>query len=286
MKIHSQSQGGLTLIELSVTMALVGVLGLIIYSLLNIGTILGAKNTAVNTAHQQARVAMLQMTQDLHAAISLPFLFDVDATGNVVMDASGVVPALTIGPAGGPAAGIAFQQWSGGPYKIVPKVDPSPAAGYPAGQKVIHIIVTSGPAPIVGQRLIVPTHQIEDRISSVSGGNGDLAVTLDNNLPVDIRGTASTGGDIVCYATDRCWYFIANNALTWHRQGDRVMVTDITNAKPFSTPSTPAGALYYRFVAAIDLSTADLNYTNRGYKAANILLNGLVPNKGRLTTYQ
>jgi prepilin-type N-terminal cleavage/methylation domain-containing protein len=290
MKIHSQSQGGLTLIELSVTMGLVGVLGLIIYSLLNIGTILGAKNTAVNTAHQQARVAMLQMTQDLHAAISLPFLFDVDASGTPVWDATlpaGVqVPALSKGPAGGPAAGIAFQQWSGGPYKIVPKADPSPAAGYPAGQKVIHIIVTSGAAPIAGQRLIVPTHQIEDRISSVSGGNGDLTVTLDNNLPVDIRGTTSAAGDIVCYASDRCWYFIANNGLTWHRQGDRVMVTDITNTKPFSTPSTPAGALYYRFVAAIDLSTADLNYTNRGYKAANILLNGLVPFKGRLTTYQ
>ena len=58
------------------------------------------------------------------------------------------------------------------------------------------------------------------------------------------------------------------------------MVTDITNPKPFSTPTTPAGALYYRFVAAIDLSTSDLSYTNRGYKSANILLNGQVPYKG------
>ena len=111
-------------------------------------------------------------------------------------------------------------------------------------------------------------------------------MTLDNNLPVDIKGTTSTGGDIVCYITDRCWYFIANNALTWHRLGDRVMVTDITNPTPFSTPTTPAGALYYRFVAAIDLSTSDLSYSNRGYKSANILLNGQVPFKGRLTTYQ
>jgi hypothetical protein len=47
-----------------------------------------------------------------------------------------------------------------------------------------------------------------------------------------------------------------------------------------------AGASYYRFVAAIDLSTSDVNYTNRGYKSANILLNGQVPQKARLTTYQ
>jgi hypothetical protein len=64
------------------------------------------------------------------------------------------------------------------------------------------------------------------------------------------------------------------------------MGNDITNATPFSTPLTPAGALYSRFVAAIDLSTSDLHYSNRGYKAANILLNGQVPFKARLTTYQ
>lgn len=276
------------MVELSVTAGLVGVLGLIIYSLLNVGTILGAKNTAMNTAHQQARVAMLQMTQDLHSAISLPYLFDVDSSGTPVWDTTlptGVqVPARTTGPAGGPAAGIAFQQWSGGPHKIFPKADPP---GYAAGQSVIHIVVTPGqPTPQVGQRLIVPTHQIEDRIASVSGASSDLTVTLDNHLPVAITGTTSTAGDIVCFITDRCWYFIANNGLTWHKQGDRVMVTDITNPKPFNTPSTPAGALYYRFVAAIDLSTSDLSYTNRGYKSANILLNGQVPFKGRLTTYQ
>lgn len=284
MRIHSPSRSGLTLVELSVTAGLVGVLGLIIYSLLNIGTILGAKNTAVNTAHQQARVAMLQMIQDLHAAISLPYLIDVDSNGNVVMDASGAVPAVTTGPAGGPAAGIAFQQWAGGPHKIISDAAQGSTA---SPQKVIHIAVTTGqPTPLVGQRLVIPTHQIEDRIASVSGTSSDLSLTLDNNLPVAIKGTTSTAGDITCFTTDRCWYAIANNGLKWHKLGDRVMVTDITNPKPFNTPSTPAGALYYRFVAAIDLSTSDLNYTNRGYKSANILLNGQVPFKGRLTTYQ
>ena len=51
-------------------------------------------------------------------------------------------------------------------------------------------------------------------------------------------------------------------------------------------PLTPAGALYYRFVAAINLSTADMQYSNRGFKSANILLNGQVPMRARLTTYQ
>lgn len=283
MKIRSQTRSGLTLVELSVTAGLVGVLGLIIYSLLNIGTILGAKNTATNTAHQQARVAMLKMIEDLHSAISLPAL-------------QGVV--------GNKASGISFQQWgaapttgglapNGGPHRIRNDAN--------AGQKVIHIAVTSGqPAPIVGQRLIVPTHQIEDRIAAVSGTTSDLSLTLDNNLPVNIKGTGSAAGDIVCYITDRCSYDVvevldafgssripAEYKLQWtSTQGPRDIVNDITNPTPFSIPTTPAGALYYRFVAAIDLSTSDPAYNKRGYKSANILLNGQVPFKSRLTTYQ
>jgi hypothetical protein len=65
-----------------------------------------------------------------------------------------------------------------------------------------------------------------------------------------------------------------------------VLGNGITNPTPFSTPLTPAGALYYRFVAAINLSTADMQYSNRGFKSANILLNGQVPMRARLTTYQ
>jgi hypothetical protein len=277
MKIHSSSRSGLTLIELSVTAGLVGVLGLIIYSLLNVGTVLGAKNTATNTAHQQARVAMLQMVQDLHSAVSLPAL---------------------VGVVGTQASGISFQQWgsvlvngvmtpNGGPHKII--------ADASTGQKNIHITISPGQvSPIVGQRLIVPTHQIEDDITAVSGGTGDVLVTLANNLPVAIQGTSSTVGDIVAYITDRCSYNVvlvsagppAEYKLQWTRQGTRDLVNDITNPRPFSIPTTAAGALYYRFVAAIDLSTSDPKYSKRGYKSANILLNGQVPFKARLTTYQ
>lgn len=272
----------MTLIEISVTSGVVGVLGLMIYSLLNMGTILGAKNTAMNTAHQQARVAMLKMIDDLHAAISLPALQDVSGTQ---------------------ASGISFQQWSGGPHKIIADA----AAGTPGSpQKVIHLAITAGqPTPVVGQRLIVQTHQIESDITAITGNAADLAVTLYDNLPVAIKGTASTAGDIVGYITDRCSYDVvlvsagppAEYKLTWtprwpgwpdvtKKVGTRDIVNDVTNPRPFSIPPTADGALYYRFMAAIDLSTSDPKYSRRGYKSANILLNGQVPYKTRLTTRQ
>ena len=168
MKTHSPAHPAFTLVEVSVTTGIIGVVGLVVYALLNMGIILGAKNTAVNTAHQQARVAMLNMIQDIHSSVSLPQLLNVS---------------------GNQASGIAFQQWgaapqngamasNGGPHKIYPQV-----AAYAAGQKVIRIVVTSGqPAPTVGQRLIVPTHQIESNIDAVSGGAPSVLLIISDML--------------------------------------------------------------------------------------------------------
>jgi type II secretory pathway pseudopilin PulG len=103
MKLNSRARSALTIVELMVTTVLIGVLGLVIFSILNTGTILGAKNSAVNTAHQEARIAMLQMTKNLHSAVSPLVLYD-PSTPN------------TPAPADGLAPGILFQLWGGGPF--------------------------------------------------------------------------------------------------------------------------------------------------------------------------
>lgn len=268
MKLPTQlHKRAYTLIEAGISTSVFSIVGLTLCSLVNTTTILGAKNTALNTAHQQARTAMVQMLQDLHSAVSLPSL--VDANGNQVSGA-------------GPAAGIAFQHWSSGPHKI--KLD----AGTSQNQLTLSLSPNGGPTPVVGQRLIIPTHQIEDDITAVSGSASNLTVTLTNNLPVAVAGTGTY--TIVCFVTDRCSYTIANGNLQWKgpttKKKYAVMSNDITSAAPFSTPLTPAGALYYRFTSAIDLSTADPAYSNRNFKAANIFLNAQVPMKARLVTYQ
>ena len=268
MKLTTQShKKAFTLMETFFSTSVFSVVGLTLCSLMNTTTILGAKNTALNTAHQQARTAMVQMLQDLHSAVSLPSL--VDTNGNQISGA-------------GPAAGIAFQQWSSGPHKINSDATTS------QNQITVSLTPNSGPTPVVGQRLIIPTHQIEDDITAVSGSGNNLTLTLAHNLPVAVTGTGTYS--IVCFVTDRCSYTVSNGSLQWRgpttKKTFAVLGTDITSGTPFSTPLTAAGALYYRFTSAIDLSTADPAYTNRNFKAANIFLNAQVPAKARLVTYQ
>lgn len=260
---------GYTLIELGVASTVFSTVGLALCSLFNVSLVLGAKNVAMNTAHQQARTAMIQMLQDLHSAISLPYL--VDTSGNPI---AGI----------GPAAGIAFQEFSSGPHKINADVTTS------QNQVSLTLTPINGTTPIVsvGQRLIVPTHQIEDDITAISGSGSNITVTLAHNLPVAISGTGTY--TIVGLITSRCAYTVSNGNLQWQgstaKKSFAVLGNDITSDLPFSIPQTPAGAIYYRFVSAINLSTADPNYSNRGFKAANIFLNGQIPMKARLTTYQ
>jgi type II secretory pathway pseudopilin PulG len=287
MRLSSRT-AGFTLVELMVTGALISVVGLVLYSILYTSSVLGAKNTAVNVAHQQARVAMVDMLQDIHSAVSVPQLVNTDGTTPWPTPSAGASPS--------PAPGVSFQLWSSGPHKLKNDVA--------VGDTHIKIICTSGagPTPVAGQRIIIPAYQIEADIASTSGNTNDFQLNLSNisgpavvpsvtyptsTIPVAIKGTGSSAGDVICFITDRCSYAVSNSNLNWRWKGNTKAVANyVTNATPFSAPTTPAGALYTRFVAAIDLSTSDTQYSNRGYKSANILLNGQVPYKTRLTTFQ
>jgi hypothetical protein len=253
------------LVELIVASAIVVAVTAIILTLLNTGIVLFSKNTAMNIAHQQARIAVLQMEQDLHSAVSIPQLVDQNRqpiAGN------------------GPAAGMSFQLFADGPFQVS-----SPAA---AGQNQVTVKV-AGFTPVAGQRLCVPTHQIELDITSVGAGSTDRILTVAKPLPRPIETTLEgIAVNTVCFITDRVSYVVINGELRYYGRGGAMtmMANDITTSTPFTIPVSPLGSQYNRFVAAINLSTADPSVTNRGYKSANMFLNALVPYRSRLCIYQ
>lgn len=270
---HRAAQQAAVLIEMMISTGIVLITGSIIFYILNTGMILFAKNTAINMAHQQARVAVLTMEQDLHSAISIP----------------GLVDAARVAVAGsGPAAGISFQTYARGPLQVISTAN--------AGQNQVNVRV-NGYTPKVGQRLCIPTHQIEYDITGVGAGSTDRILTLASNLPVAVETSlydpainASVAVNVVCFITDRLDYVVKNGELRYfgptQPAAGRLLANDITSATPFSIPKTPLGAEYNRFVAAIDLSTADSTSSNRGFKAANMFLNAMVPYRARLCLIQ
>ncbi len=263
-------------------MAVAGIVGLGTYALLNISFILAGKNIAINTTHQQARSSTLNMLRDFRSAVSVPQLADDKG-----------IPWPS--PTPRKAAGIAFQKWASGPYAIKADVVGNPPSTKPF-PNVIHVALLSNqtipiyypPAPssphgTYTQKLIIPTHQIEEDITGISGSKSDLSITLKNNVPVEVKGTASTGGHIVCFITDKCSYTVSNNVLVFNARGassQKISGTSLTNATPFYLPPGPDGAAFN------SLTVNDLNYSNRKYRSLQISLNGEAPMKAQLTTNQ
>jgi len=253
-----------TLIEMMISLGAIGITGGIIFLVLNSGFILFAKNTAINVAHEQARVAILQMQRNIHSSVSVPQLVDVNlnpVTGS------------------GPAAGISFQLFALGPYRI--------AADAAANQSMVSIIVPAGAGiPTALQHFIVPTHQIEQDITAVSGA-GTVNVTLTGTLGLPIS-TSNGSYDIISFVTNRVSYVVINGQLRYYPPGTAgtsnysVLASDITNATPFGIPVN----LNNHFVGIVQLSTQDPEYAARGYLSTNMFINSQIPYKAQMTTYQ
>lgn len=268
---RTSPQSGFTVVEILIGTAVSSAVGVMAYLILSTGLVLYTKNTSVNLAHQQARLAVVKMEGALHSSVSLPRLCDRNR-------------APVAGS--GPAPGISFQTFAGGPFKVT-------ATAY-AGQSQIQLGLGTFQAK-AGQRLIIPTHQIEVDLASASTGSGNRTLTLTSPLVRPVEVTLDNAGtamavNVIAFITDRVACVVTNNELRYYPDGPSssysVLATGVTEANPFSTPETPAGAPYYRFVAAVNLSTRAESTSNRGFRSANMFLNSQVPCRTRLCTYQ
>lgn len=75
-RLHSTN--GFTLAEMMVAVGIMVVVGFAVYHISSAGMVLYAKNTAINVAHDQSRIAVSRLVHDVHAAVSVPQLGHID----------------------------------------------------------------------------------------------------------------------------------------------------------------------------------------------------------------
>jgi hypothetical protein len=219
--IHNES--GFTSAEMVVSTMVMAILGIVFLNVLNSGMILYAKNTAVNSAHEEGRQGINRFTRDLHAAVSVPQLrnnthdstyscgiYECGDTNNT--NTFAVVSSAPVGGVSPTAAGVSFQNVVSGSPDYVWQDN--------ASDSQIKI-KDPGDQPTEGMRLIVPQWSYEDAITKVAGAgvnhsnvflfNGEdttIAANLGNQGRKFGQGSYSVGPYAICYYTERMLYVV------------------------------------------------------------------------------
>jgi type II secretory pathway pseudopilin PulG len=325
-RCSTNSKAGFTFAEMGVAIGVLGLLGLVFFTVLQSGLTLSAKNTAVNAAHEEARQGVLRLTRDIHASVSVPQLRDATAAFNVVD--STLSPSASPSATPPTAAGISFQNVVPGCPDYVWQ-DP--------GNPTLIMIKDGAGAPSPGMRLIIPAWGIEDDIKTVSASasashsNVFTVHALETNMknPKTFGGTAYA----ITYYTNRVMYLVQNGKYVADSKGDLTLsgsvYTEVTPGtgqyhyeggelhyyQQRSTSGNPsvAGTLYWKDIATVarylsspkpfsvplnryggpdnkyiqvKLSARDPKSTNRGYIASTALLDTKIDYRSRLTNFQ
>lgn len=105
MLSSKSSTAGFTAVELVIATTVSMLIGAAIYYFLNLSTVLYAKNISLNYSNTSLRVALDRINVEVSRAMGMPTLINADGT-----DASSST---------GPAAGIRFDKYIGGPFVVV-----------------------------------------------------------------------------------------------------------------------------------------------------------------------
>lgn len=220
-------QGGFTAAEMVVSTMVMAILGIVFLNVLNSGMILYAKNTAINSAHEEGREGINRLTRDIHAAISVPQLRSNTTDSNHTVSGSySVASSSPVNGVAPTAAGISFQDVLQGSPDYVWQ-DP--------GNPSLIMIKDPGSPPTAGMRLIVPFWGIEDDISKVAGAGtaGHSNVFLTTGLDTTIAGKARKYGQgsytgfaspyAITYYTERMLYVVENGKYIADSQGPWIL---------------------------------------------------------------
>ena len=292
MKLPGSKAAAMTLVEVMVTVAVISVAGLGAFEMLRTGMILFGKNTAINLSHSESRFSLLELQQELSASASTPEL--TSSSGAVL---SGTAP--------GPAAGVYFQSYAGGPYSLAVT-----SGSIPASATSIQVTTGTNFKPLPGmtihiQALPLSTNSSTSLVelllsgssaysSSGSGSATTYTPTISGSVGSIIylrdqhSGSALT---VACFFTAPIIYVVQNGQMV--RQSldpagsgkmlSTVLAYNVSSAAPFSMP-TVNNSPGNTFVQVQNFTAFDPSSSNRGYHAVITPLTVQVSHYAQLTT--
>lgn len=275
---------GFTFMETMVSISVLAIAGGGIYLVLRTGLLLFAKNAAVNFTHQQVRVALVQLQQDLHASVSIPQL--VDANNTVVTGT-------------GPAAGVAFRKYAAGPFAL--DVPSNPVISGSVTQ--ISIVTgtkgtTADYCPRVGQRLhiqVLPTSMVELDVTAVATPSSTSAGTVYKltlagppGTDIQVRNPADNAAlSVACFLTSPVRYIVKNGQLVNFYLGSsgtvsRVVASSVTTTVPFFIPAVN-GSTNTAFIATGNFAVKDNVSGNLQFHSGTFSLSLQTPHWSQVT---
>jgi hypothetical protein len=259
-------RAGFTLLDTLVTSVCLALVAGGFFTFLNAGTILFAKNTAINLAHHEARVGVTRLIDNIHASASIPQLVDIN---RVPLEGAG------------PAAGLSFQLVYGGPYQFIRD---------PGNPQLVQIQGGPGVVPQVGDRLIVLDYDIEDDIIKITPGMADpnhWNFWLKKGQEARLQ--LKKDSRVVCYLARRVAYIVAEGQLRFYPDATNkfyAIARNISSPKPFSIPLNSSGTLDTRYTS-VTMTVTDPTYKNRSHTATNMqMVDAHIPYRNQMTKYQ
>ncbi len=255
---QNSNRRGASLAEMCITIAVIMIVGALAYSMMMNSTTLLAKNLSLNSSNLQSRTVLDRIFAEMNQSNQLPTLINAD--GSAVIGS-------------GPAAGIAFDRYIGGPYVVG-----TPGSGLAATATTFNLFysadpLASPPVPVKND-VVIMDGSTRALVSSCSAPTTTLAaptptpaptpgrmvtVTLQNTLGTYTNPPVSSGTAIAWSSTTQ------QTAYLIHRKAFIVV--------PGSDPNGPAQLRLYSNVETVtdysDATTYVILSRNIGTKTIN-----------------
>lgn len=286
--ISIRKSSAFTLVEMLISLGLVGVVGAALLMFASTSSRFAARNLATNHSHGTLRTCGQKLLAELRDSATSFRLFDFDGTN--FTDATPVASADQDARTGQYAStrsnGVRFRKLAGGPFKLTSNCTASSITmtfDFRTG-------TTSDYVPKVGDKVVLPLVSREFDITAVSGAASPTA-TVTIGTPCGFSLDTSGSNFIVGYFYRRVAFSVWNNALRFHddftgdnRSNFTVVSSGVTSPKPFSLLFPSASAVVTDALALrLSLEVTDMNYSAQKFGNSTTTLVTVIPPRNQPT---